>query len=152
VLELDGLSRRYGDRVAIEGLRFSVKRGQLHGFVGPNRAGKTTAMRIAMGLLAPDGGTVRLDGRPVTDEDRRRFGYMPQERGLYPRIVPVTAPIAMPARVALVDVPTWEILLAAVLTLVTALLVLRLAAAIHRATALRMGQRIPLREAVREAF
>jgi ABC-2 type transport system ATP-binding protein len=86
VLELDGLSRRYGDRVAIEDLAFSVERGQLHGFVGPNGAGKTTTMRIAMGLLAPDAGTVRLDGRPVTDDDRRSFGYMPEERGLYPRM------------------------------------------------------------------
>jgi ABC-2 type transport system permease protein len=67
-------------------------------------------------------------------------------------LIPVTAPIAMPARVAPVDVPLWEIVLAGVLTLVTALLVLRLAAAIYRATVLRMGQRIPLREALREAF
>ena len=67
-------------------------------------------------------------------------------------IIPVTAPIAMPARVALVDVPIWEIVLAAALTLVTALLVLRLAAAIYRATVLRMGQRVPLREALRLAF
>ncbi len=67
-------------------------------------------------------------------------------------IIPVTAPIAMPARVALVDVPIWEIVLAAALTLVTALLVLRLAAAIYRATVLRMGQRVPLREALRQAF
>jgi ABC-2 type transport system ATP-binding protein len=86
VLELDGLSRRYGDRVAIEGLTFSVERGQLHGFVGPNGAGKTTTMRIAMGLLAADAGTVLLDGRSVDDETRRRFGYMPEERGLYPRM------------------------------------------------------------------
>jgi ABC-2 type transport system permease protein len=67
-------------------------------------------------------------------------------------IIPVTAPIAMPARVALVDVPLWEIVLAGALTLVTALLVLRLAAAIYRATVLRMGQRIPFREALRQAF
>jgi ABC-2 type transport system ATP-binding protein len=86
VLELDGLSRRYGDRVAIESLTFSVERGHLHGFVGPNGAGKTTTMRIAMGLLAPDAGTVRLDGRTVDDDSRLRFGYMPEERGLYPRM------------------------------------------------------------------
>jgi ABC-2 type transport system permease protein len=67
-------------------------------------------------------------------------------------IIPVTAPIAMPARVALVDVPAWEIVLAAVLTLIAALLVLRLAAAIYQATVLRMGQRIPFREALRQAF
>ena len=64
-------------------------------------------------------------------------------------IVPFTAPLAMPSRVALTDVPVWQIVLAAGLTLATALLVLRAAAAIYGATVLRMGQRVPLREALR---
>ncbi len=85
-LELDDLTRRFGARVAVDGLSFAVAGGRLHGFVGPNGAGKTTAMRIVMGVLAADAGTVRLDGRPVTQSDRRRFGYMPEERGLYPRM------------------------------------------------------------------
>src|SRR5690242_8873310 len=86
MLELDRLTRRYGDRVAIQDLSFQVERGLLHGFVGPNGAGKTTTMRIVMGLLAPDAGEVRLEGRRLDDEARRQFGYMPEERGLYPRM------------------------------------------------------------------
>jgi ABC-2 type transport system ATP-binding protein len=86
VLELDGISRRFGDTVALNGLDLTVRPGVLTGFVGPNGAGKTTAMRIALGVLAPDAGAVRWDGRPVTAGDRARFGYMPEERGLYPRM------------------------------------------------------------------
>jgi ABC-2 type transport system ATP-binding protein len=85
-LELDRLTRRYGDHLALDGLTFAVEAGRLHGFVGPNGAGKTTAMRIVMGVLAPDQGEVRVDGKPARDADRRRFGYMPEERGLYPRM------------------------------------------------------------------
>ncbi len=85
MLELDGLTRRYGDRVALDGLSFTVQRGQMLGFVGPNGAGKTTAMRIVLGVLAPDAGEVRFDGAPLDPATRARFGYMPEERGLYPR-------------------------------------------------------------------
>jgi ABC-2 type transport system ATP-binding protein len=86
VLELDGLRRRYGDTVALDGLSFAVGAGQLFGFVGPNGAGKTTAMRIVLGVLEPDGGEVRWNGRRVDVAARARFGYMPEERGLYPKM------------------------------------------------------------------
>jgi ABC-2 type transport system ATP-binding protein len=86
VLELDGLRRRYGETVALDGLSFSVGAGQLFGFVGPNGAGKTTAMRIVLGVLEPDAGEVRWKGRPVDATARARFGYMPEERGLYPKM------------------------------------------------------------------
>jgi ABC-2 type transport system ATP-binding protein len=86
VLELDGLTRRYGDVVALDGLTFSVEPGQVFGFVGPNGAGKTTAMRIVLGVLEPDAGRVRWEGRPVDERVRARFGYMPEERGLYPKM------------------------------------------------------------------
>jgi ABC-2 type transport system ATP-binding protein len=86
VLELIDLSRRYGDTVALDGLSFSVEPGQLFGFVGPNGAGKTTAMRIVLGVLEPDRGAVRWQDRPVDAAMRRRFGYMPEERGLYPKM------------------------------------------------------------------
>jgi ABC-2 type transport system ATP-binding protein len=86
VLELDGLTRRYGDRVALDGLSFSVAPGQVFGFVGPNGAGKTTAMRIVVGVLTPDAGVVRWRGAPVDADMRSRFGYMPEERGLYPKM------------------------------------------------------------------
>jgi ABC-2 type transport system ATP-binding protein len=86
MLELDGLTKRYGDTIALSNLSFSVRPGEVFGFVGANGAGKTTAMRIMLGVLAADAGEVRWQGRPVTFETRRRFGYMPEERGLYPRM------------------------------------------------------------------
>jgi ATPase subunit of ABC transporter with duplicated ATPase domains len=81
VLELNGLTRRYGDLVALDDLSFTVAEGQMFGFVGPNGAGKTTAMRIVLGVLEPDRGEVRWRGRPVDAETRRRFGYMPEDYG-----------------------------------------------------------------------
>jgi ABC-2 type transport system ATP-binding protein len=86
VLELDGLTRRFGDVLALDRLSFAVGEGEVFGFVGPNGAGKTTAMRIVLGVLAADGGAVRFAGRPVDEAARRRFGYMPEERGLYPKM------------------------------------------------------------------
>ncbi|MFE2755859.1 ABC transporter ATP-binding protein [Actinosynnema sp. NPDC059335] len=86
VLEIDGVSKRYGDVVALDGMTFDVRAGELFGFVGSNGAGKTTTMRIALGVLAADSGQVRWNGAPVTFETRRRIGYMPEERGLYPKM------------------------------------------------------------------
>lgn len=86
MLELSDLTKRYGDTIALDGLSMAVAGGRIHGFVGRNGAGKTTTMRIALGLARPDAGAVRWNGRPATDTDRRRFGYMPEERGLYPRM------------------------------------------------------------------
>ena len=86
VLEVVGISKRYGDLVALENLTFDVRAGELFGFVGRNGAGKTTTMRIALGVLAADAGVVRWLGVPLTFEARRRIGYMPEERGLYPKM------------------------------------------------------------------
>ncbi len=86
MLHLDSIIKSYGDRRVLDGITFDVRPGRLTGFVGGNGAGKTTTMRIMLGVLASDGGTVTIDGRPVTGEDRRRFGYMPEERGLYPKM------------------------------------------------------------------
>jgi ABC-2 type transport system ATP-binding protein len=83
-LELIGLSRRFGSVVALDGLTFSVPPGEVFGFLGPNGAGKTTAMRAIVGVVALEAGQVRWRGQPVTEQARRRFGYMPEERGLYP--------------------------------------------------------------------
>ncbi|GAA4812612.1 ABC transporter ATP-binding protein [Nocardioides caeni] len=85
MLEVIGLTRRFGDLLAVDDVSFSVPAGGLTGFVGGNGAGKTTTMRMVMGVLARHAGEVTWQGRPVTDEDRRRFGYMPEERGLYPK-------------------------------------------------------------------
>ena len=86
LLELAGLRRRYGRTVALDGLSFTVEPGQVFGFLGPNGAGKTTAMRIVMGIELPDAGAVRWGGRPLTHADRLAFGYMPEQRGLYPKM------------------------------------------------------------------
>jgi ABC-2 type transport system ATP-binding protein len=86
MLELHHLMKRYGDRVALDDVSFTVGAGRLTGFVGGNGAGKTTTMRIVLGVLAADGGDVSLGGAPLTADARRRFGYMPEERGLYPKM------------------------------------------------------------------
>ena len=85
MLELDDLVRRFGDRTAVDHVSFRVDDGQMTGFVGGNGAGKTTTMRMIMGVLAVHEGRVLWDGVPPTAGDRRRFGYMPEERGLYPK-------------------------------------------------------------------
>ena len=85
MLELRGLTRRYGDVLAVDEVSFTVPRGAMVGFVGGNGAGKTTTMRMIMGVLAPTAGEVHWQGRPVTAGERARFGYMPEERGLYPK-------------------------------------------------------------------
>jgi ABC-2 type transport system ATP-binding protein len=85
-LEIDSLGKRYGDTVALDDLSFDVRAGEIFGFVGSNGAGKTTAMRIVLGVLAADAGEVRWRGVPVDEEVRARIGYMPEERGLYPRM------------------------------------------------------------------
>jgi ABC-2 type transport system ATP-binding protein len=84
LLELEGLRRTYGSVTALADLSFQVPAGQVVGFLGPNGAGKTTTMRAIFGLTDLDAGTVRWNGAPVGQSERRRFGYMPEERGLYP--------------------------------------------------------------------
>jgi len=86
MLELRGISKDYGDRRVLHDVTFDVRPGRLTGFVGGNGAGKTTTMRIVLGVLGKDAGTVTLDGAQVSVADRRRFGYMPEERGLYPKM------------------------------------------------------------------
>ena len=86
MLELIDVSRRYGDVVALDGVSLTVEPGDMRGLVGRNGAGKTTAMRIVLGLVEPDGGTVLWKGEPIDAAGRRRIGYMPEERGLYPKM------------------------------------------------------------------
>ena len=86
MLTLRGITKSYAGRRALDDVTFDVAPGRLTGFVGGNGAGKTTTMRIVLGVLSKDAGTVTLDGAEVTASDRRRFGYMPEERGLYPKM------------------------------------------------------------------
>lgn len=82
-IEIQNLYKRFGDVQALDGMDFTVHDGEMYGFVGSNGAGKSTTMRIALGVLAADSGEVLLNGRPLDDDSRRRIGYMPEERGLY---------------------------------------------------------------------
>ena len=82
-LDIRDLHKRFGDTQALDGMNFTVGDGELYGFVGSNGAGKSTTMRIALGVLEADSGEVLLDGTPLNDATRRRIGYMPEERGLY---------------------------------------------------------------------
>jgi ABC-2 type transport system ATP-binding protein len=86
VLEVRDLTKRYGDVVALDGVGLSVGRGHLVGFLGPNGAGKTTTMRAILGLVGLDAGTVTWDGQPIDRAMRNRIGYMPAERGMYPKM------------------------------------------------------------------
>ncbi|HUN78895.1 MAG TPA: ATP-binding cassette domain-containing protein [Solirubrobacteraceae bacterium] len=83
MLEVLDLRHRFGELLALDGVSLTVGDGELVGLVGRNGAGKTTAMRAIMGILAPDAGEVRWQGGPVGEGERLRFGYMPEERGLY---------------------------------------------------------------------
>ena len=84
-LVIDGISKSYGDLTALDGMTFTVHPGEIYGFVGSNGAGKSTTMRIALGVISADSGEVRLGDEPLTESSRRRIGYMPEERGLYPK-------------------------------------------------------------------
>lgn len=86
MLHISDLSKSYGDLVAVNGVTLSVPRGRIVGFVGPNGAGKSTTMRSIFGLVEPDAGTITWDGSPVGPEHHSRFGYMPEQRGLYPKM------------------------------------------------------------------
>lgn len=85
MIEVSHLTRSFGDKRAVDDVSFAVPDGRMTGFVGGNGAGKTTTMRMIMGVLAPSGGEVTWNGAPMTREHRRRIGYMPEERGLYPK-------------------------------------------------------------------
>jgi ABC-2 type transport system ATP-binding protein len=86
VLSFEGVHKTFDGVQALAGCSFGAARGRMLGFLGPNGAGKTTAMRAIFGLVRPDAGEVLWDGRTIGAAQRMRFGYMPEERGLYPRM------------------------------------------------------------------
>jgi ABC-2 type transport system ATP-binding protein len=112
-LEIQGLSKRFGSVQALDGISFRVAPGQVFGFLGANGAGKTTAMRICLDILRADSGTVTWDGRDSRDLPRRTWGYLPEERGLYPRmkvldqLVFFASLYGVPPRQAERDVRLW---------------------------------------------
>jgi len=86
VIETHALTKKFGERVAVNGVDLTVAAGVAFGFLGPNGAGKTTAMRAVFGLVELDAGQVLWNGRPIEAAERMRVGYMPEERGLYPKM------------------------------------------------------------------
>jgi ABC-2 type transport system ATP-binding protein len=86
MLKVTGVSRSFGDHKVLDDVTFGVEPGRMTGFLGANGSGKTTTMRIILGVLAPHAGSVTWQGAPVTQPVRQRFGYMPEERGLYPKM------------------------------------------------------------------
>ena len=86
MLSVRNISRSFGTRRVVDDVSFDVGRGRLTGFVGGNGAGKTTTMRMILGVLRPDSGTISLDGAPIGPDTLHGFGYMPEERGLYPKM------------------------------------------------------------------
>ncbi|EGD54201.1 ABC transporter ATP-binding protein [Gordonia neofelifaecis] len=85
-LNVNRLAKNYGSVTALREVTFTVPPGEIFGFVGSNGAGKSTTMRIVLGVLAADSGDVRLGDAPIGFADRKRIGYMPEERGLYPKM------------------------------------------------------------------
>ncbi|MFT7836047.1 ATP-binding cassette domain-containing protein [Saccharothrix sp. BKS2] len=86
MLTVTAISRSFGDHRVLHDVTFEVRPGRMTGFLGANGSGKTTTMRIVLGVLAPHGGEVAWRGRPVREGERPSFGYMPEERGLYPKM------------------------------------------------------------------
>lgn len=85
-LAIDGISKNFGDFRAIDEVTFTVEEGRMFGFLGTNGAGKTTTMRMVLDILRPDSGTITWNGTSNQEIPRSRFGYLPEERGLYPKM------------------------------------------------------------------
>ena len=86
MLKISELQKRYGEVLELDGVSLTVARGQAVGFLGPNGSGKTTTMRSILGLVSLDSGSITWDGRPIDAATRRRIGYLPAERGMYPKM------------------------------------------------------------------
>jgi ABC-2 type transport system ATP-binding protein len=85
-LKLDNISKAYDGKVAVEGLSLSVPKGSIYGIIGPNGAGKTTTIRMIMDIIAPDSGSILVDGKKTEKEFKNRVGYLPEERGLFKKM------------------------------------------------------------------
>jgi ABC-2 type transport system ATP-binding protein len=85
-LKAEQVYKQYGDKTAVNGLSFDVNEGEIYGLLGGNGAGKTTTMRMVLGLIYPDEGAIRYNGKPYGNDQLRMMGYLPEERGLYPKV------------------------------------------------------------------
>ncbi|WP_308638060.1 ABC transporter ATP-binding protein [Paenibacillus silvisoli] len=85
-LSVERIFKQYGDKTAVNGISFNVAPGEIYGLLGANGAGKTTTMRMVLGLIYPDAGSIRYDGKAYSKEQLQGLGYLPEERGLYPKV------------------------------------------------------------------
>jgi len=85
-VEVDGVTKRFDDHIAVNALSFEVRGGAIFGLLGPNAAGKTTTIRIIVGIFGPDSGEIRVLGEEINPRLQQRLGYMPEERGLYKKM------------------------------------------------------------------
>jgi ABC-2 type transport system ATP-binding protein len=85
-LQVDSITKRFGDFEAVKDLSFVIPEGTVYGLLGPNGAGKTTTIRMVMNIIIPDSGDIRIQGRRMDDEMMERIGYLPEDRGLYPKM------------------------------------------------------------------
>ena len=83
VIEINNVTKKYGDRVAVDNFSFTAESGKIYGFIGPNGAGKTTTIRMIMGIIEPDSGSINVFGEKLSEGSKKRIGYIPEERGLY---------------------------------------------------------------------
>jgi ABC-2 type transport system ATP-binding protein len=86
-VRLEGVRKTFKNLVAVADLSLDVRAGELFGLLGPNGAGKTTTLRMITNILRPDAGRIEILGQPAGEATRDRLGYMPEERGLYPRMI-----------------------------------------------------------------
>lgn len=85
-LKLESVMKQYGEKTAVNGINLTVGKGEIYGLLGANGAGKTTTMRMVLGLIYPDGGNILYNGKPYNSELQQTMGYLPEERGLYPKV------------------------------------------------------------------
>jgi len=83
VIEISNVTKKYNDRIAVNNFSFTAESGKIYGFLGPNGAGKTTTIRMIMGIIEPDSGDIKVFGKKLSDDSKKRIGYIPEERGLY---------------------------------------------------------------------
>jgi ABC-2 type transport system ATP-binding protein len=85
-VEVSSVCKAYGDFVAVSDLSLAIKPGSIYGLLGPNGAGKTSTLRMIIGIIVPDSGQITVFGEPLTAAHKDRFGYLPEERGLYKKM------------------------------------------------------------------
>lgn len=86
MIRVENVVKSYGELRAVDGITFAAEPGEIFGLIGPNGAGKSTTIRMIMNILVPDSGEILFDSKPLSETDKRRIGYLPEERGLYRKV------------------------------------------------------------------